>query len=130
MKINLRNTLLALVTIISYSNVQAQESTKKRIDGVVGVVGDYAVLDSDIDNAFIQAKATGYDTSKISRCEMLGSLLENKLFSHQALQDSLPVMPSEINDRIDEQIAIMVEQVGSIDNVIKYYNKKTYDEFR
>ena len=130
MKFNLKNTLLALAAVIGFTNVQAQESAKKRIDGVVGVVGDYIVLDSDIDNAYIQAKATGYDTSKISRCEILGSLLENKLFSHQAIQDSLVVSAEEINARLDEQVDVMVEQVGSIDNVVKYYNKKNYEEFR
>ena len=61
---------------------------------------------------------------------MLGSLLENKLFSHQAIQDSLIVTSEEINARLDEQIDLMVEQVGSIDNVVKYYNKKSYEEFR
>lgn len=130
MKFNLKNTLIAFVALIGLTNTQAQESTKKRIDGIVGIVGNYIVLDSDIDNSFIQAKATGYDTSNISRCEMLGSLLENKLFSHQAIQDSLIVTSEEINARLDEQIDLMVEQVGSIDNVVKYYNKKSYEEFR
>lgn len=130
MKFNLKNTLIAFVALIGFTNAQAQESTKKRIDGIVGIVGNYIVLDSDIDNSFIQAKATGYDISNISRCEMLGSLLENKLFSHQAIQDSLIVTSEEINARLDEQIDLMVEQVGSIDNVVKYYNKKSYEEFR
>lgn len=130
MKFNLKNTLIAFTAVIGFTNAQAQESTKKRIDGIVGIVGNYIVLDSDIDNSFIQAKATGYDTSNISRCEMLGSLLENKLFSHQAIQDSLIVTSEEINARLDEQIDLMVEQVGSIDNVVKYYNKKSYEEFR
>lgn len=130
MKFNLKNTLIAFTAVIGFTNAQAQESTKKRIDGIVGIVGNYIVLDSDINNSFIQAKATGYDTSNISRCEMLGSLLENKLFSHQAIQDSLIVTSEEINARLDEQIDLMVEQVGSIDNVVKYYNKKSYEEFR
>lgn len=130
MKLFLKNTLLTVLAVIGFVNVQAQESTKKRIDGIVGIVGDYVVLDSDIDNTFIQAKATGYDTSKFSRCELLGTLLENKLFSHQAIQDSIVVTDDEINSMMDAQIDRMVEQAGSIDNVVKYYNKKNYEEFR
>lgn len=130
MKLFLKNTLLTILAVMGYVSVQAQESTKKRIDGIVGIVGNYVVLDSDIDNTFIQAKATGYDTSKLSRCELLGTLLENKLFSHQAIQDSIVVTDDEINGMMDSQIDRMVEQAGSIDNVVKYYNKKNYEEFR
>ncbi len=130
MKLFLKNTLLTILAVMGFVNVQAQESTKKRIDGIVGIVGNYVVLDSDIDNTFIQAKATGYDTSKFSRCELLGTLLENKLFSHQAIQDSIVVTDDEINGMMDSQIDRMVEQAGSIDNVVKYYNKKNYEEFR
>ena len=130
MKLFLKNTLLTVLAVIGFVNVHAQESTKKRIDGIVGVVGNYVVLDSDIDNAFIQAKATGYDTSKYTRCEILGTLLENRLFSHQAIQDSIVILDEEINSRMDSQIDRMVEQAGSVDNVVKYYNKKSYEEFR
>ncbi len=130
MKLFLKNTLLTVLAVIGFVNVHAQESTKKRIDGIVGLVGNYVVLDSDIDNAFIQAKATGYDTSKISRCEILGTLLENRLFSHQAIQDSIVILDEEINTMMDSQIDRMVEQAGSIDNVVKYYNKKSYEDFR
>lgn len=130
MKLFLKNTLLTVLAVIGFVNVHAQESAKKRIDGIVGVVGNYVVLDSDIDNAFIQAKATGYDTSKVSRCEILGTLLENRLFSHQAIQDSIVILDEEINSLMDSQVDRMVEQAGSIDNVVKYYNKKSYEEFR
>lgn len=130
MKLFLKNTLLTVLAVIGFVNVQAQESTKKRIDGIVGIVGDYVVLDSDIDNTFIQAKATGYDTSKLTRCELLGTLLDNKLFSHQAIQDSIVILDEEINSRIDEQMDKMVEHYGSVDNVVKAYNKRNYEDFR
>ena len=130
MKLFLKNTLLTIFAVMGFVNVQAQESTKKRIDGIVGIVGNYVVLDSDIDNTFIQAKATGYDTSKLSRCELLGTLLANKLFSHQAIQDSIVILDEEINSRIDEQMDKMVEHYGSVDNVVKAYNKRNYEDFR
>lgn len=130
MKLFLKNTLLTILAVIGFVNVQAQESTKKRIDGIVGIVGNYVVLDSDIDNGIIEAKAIGYPESEITRCKVFATLLENKLFSHQAIQDSIVILDEEINSRIDEQMDRMVEKVGSIDNVVKYYNKKNYEEFR
>lgn len=130
MKSFLKNTLTAVLAVMSFVAMQAQETSKKRIDGVVGVVGDYVVLDSDIDNGLIEARAIGYAPEEITRCRVFGTLLETRLFTHQAIQDSLIVESTEINARMDEQIDRMVERVGSIDRVVSYYNKKNYEEFR
>ena len=118
MKSFLKNTLVAILAILGFANLQAQESAKKRIDGVVGVVGDYVILDSDIDNGLIEAKAMGYSSTDLTRCRVFGTLLETRLFTHQAIQDSIVIADDEINSRMDEQIDRMVEQVGSVDNVV------------
>src|SRR5690606_27504989 len=107
MKIFLKHTLLTVLAVMGFVNTQAQESSKKRIDGVVGVVGSYVILDSDIDNGFIQAKATNQDVSTLSRCEILGALLENKLFSHQAIQDSIVITDEEVNSRMDDRKSVV-----------------------
>lgn len=130
MKVFLTKTLCVLSALFVFTNLFAQQSNKKRIDGVVGIVGDYVVLDSDIDNGFIQAKAAGYSTQNLTRCEMMGSLLESKLFAHQAVQDSIVVLDEEVNQAMDQQTDRLVEQFGSIDNAVKYYNKKSYEEFK
>ena len=103
---------------------------KEKVDGVVAVVGDYIVLDSDIDLEFIQLKAQGIDTKNITRCELFGKQLEDKLYAHQAIQDSLVVTDAEVNSYMNEQIDAMVEQVGGMDKVLKFYKKKNEEEFR
>lgn len=130
MRLLLTKTLCVVTAFLLFTNLFAQESNKKRIDGIVGVVGDYVVLDSDIDNSFIQAKASGYYTPSLTRCEMLSSLLKSKLFAHQAVQDSIVLLDEEVNQAVDQQMDRFVEQFGSIDNVVKYYNKRNYEEFR
>ncbi|HNU60473.1 MAG TPA: peptidylprolyl isomerase, partial [Aquaticitalea sp.] len=52
---------------------------RTKIDGVVAVVGDFVVLDSDIDKEYLQLQARGVNTSQITRCELFGKLLEDKL---------------------------------------------------
>lgn len=130
MKSFLKNTLVAILAILGFANLQAQESAKKRIDGVVGVVGDYVILDSDIDNGLIEAQSMGYSPKDLTRCRVFGTLLETRLFTHQAIQDSIVITDDEINSRMDEQIDQMVEYYGSIDNTVKRYNKKNYEDFR
>jgi peptidyl-prolyl cis-trans isomerase SurA len=103
---------------------------KEKVDGVVAVVGDYIVLDSDIDLEFIQLKAQGIDTKNISRCELFGKQLEDKLYAHQAIQDSIVVTDAEVNSYMNEQIDAMVEQIGGMDKVLKFYKKKNEEDFR
>lgn len=130
MNVFFKNFLTAVLAVTGFAVMQAQEASKKKIDGVVGVVGDYVILDSDIDNGLIEARTYGYPEEELNRCRVLGTLLETRLFTHQAIQDSLLVSTDEINGRMDEHIDTMVERVGSIDRVVSFYNKKSYEEFR
>ena len=82
MKFINRKFLLALFLVTSLFTF-AQK--KEKIDGVIAVVGDYIVLDSDIDLEYIQLKAQGVDTKNITRCELFGKQLEDKLYAHQAI---------------------------------------------
>ena len=46
-----------------------------KVDGVAAVIGDFVVLDSDIDKEFIQLQARGVSTADITRCQLFGKLL-------------------------------------------------------
>lgn len=105
-------------------------SQKQKVDGVVGVVGDYVILESDIDKTYLELKGQGVDTKEIQRCQMLGKLLEDKLYAHQAIQDSITVTDAEVKTKLDEQISYMVEQLGSMDKVVQYFKKTSEEDFR
>ena len=121
-------TLFVLI-VLAVTTLQAQPK-KQKIDGVAAVVGDYVVLDSDIDLMLIELRANGVSSADVSRCELLGKLLEDRLYAHHAVQDSLVVTDEEVRSFMDEQLGVMVEQLGSIDKVVKYYNKKNVDDFK
>jgi peptidyl-prolyl cis-trans isomerase SurA len=103
---------------------------KQKIDGIVAKVGDYIILDSDIDKSLLEITAQGGSTKDISRCQMLGKLLEDKLYAHQAIQDSLKVTDSEVKSMMEERLSYMVEQIGSMDKLVKFYKKNSEEEFR
>lgn len=105
-------------------------SKKQKIDGVIAKVGDYIILDSDIDKSYLEISGAGGSIKDISRCQMLGKLLEDKLYAHQAIQDSLKVTDSEVKSLMEERLGYMVEQIGSMDKVVKYYKKSSEEEFR
>ena len=104
--------------------------TKQKIDGIIAKVGDYIILDSDIDKSYLEISGAGGSIKDITRCQMLGKLLEDKLYAHQAVQDSLKVTDAEVKSLMEDRLGYMVEQIGSMDKVVKYYKKNSEEEFR
>jgi peptidyl-prolyl cis-trans isomerase SurA len=143
--IGFRIVLLISLFLFSNSIILAQEiipetaletlvknnpNQKQKIDGVIAKVGDYIVLDSDIDKSYLEISSQGGSIKDISRCQMLGKLLEDKLYAHQAVQDSLKVTDAEVKSMMEERLNYMVEQIGSMEKVVKYYKKNSEEDFR
>ncbi|MCF6130807.1 peptidylprolyl isomerase [Flavobacterium wongokense] len=103
---------------------------KQKVDGVIATVGDYIILDSDVDKSFLELSSQGQSTKDITRCQMLGKLLEDKLFAHQAVQDSIVIKDEEVKEKMNDQISYMVEQLGSMDKVVTYFKKGSEEELK
>ncbi len=103
---------------------------KVKLDGISAVVGDYVILDSDIEKTLIDLKSQGASTEDITHCSLLGKLMEDRLYAHQAVQDSILVSDDEVNATSDRQIQQLVQQVGSMDKVLEFYKKETVEDFR
>ena len=122
--------LFFVSNIIYTQNSAPNDDTRVKIDGVAAVIGDFVVLDSDIDKQFTQLKVSGVSTKDITRCQIFGKLLEDKLYQHHAIQDSIEVNNAEIQSYVDQQINMFAEQIGSMDKLIDYYNKSSEQELR
>lgn len=147
---NLKQHLILLLSLLTLANISAQEiisddvvkqepkkvdSTKtqnaRKVDGVAAVIGDYIVLDSDIPKNRLQLEAGGYDSKDITDCELFGKLLEDKLYAHWAIQDSIQVSDTEIRRNVDYQIEQFIGQSGkSMAELLKFYNKDDEASFR
>ncbi|MBT5788786.1 MAG: peptidylprolyl isomerase [Flavobacteriaceae bacterium] len=119
-----------MIAVVGYS--QDSISTKKRlkIDGVSAVVGDYVILESDVDKAYIELESQGVSTAEVSRCNLLGKLMEDKLYAHHAEQDSIEVSNDDINNYVEQTIDYFVSQFGDIEKVLEFYKKKDEQSFR
>ena len=122
-------TILLFNLFICFS--QDNESEKRiKVDGISSVVGDFIILESDIDKVMIDMESQGISTRGVSKCQLLGKLMEDKLYAHHAVQDSLELSDSEIYDYVDRTIEYFTEQLGDIDKVLEFYNKKDEITFR
>ncbi|MFG6686172.1 peptidylprolyl isomerase [Mariniflexile sp. HNIBRBA6329] len=148
---NLKQLSVLFITLLIVNSASAQEvineevavkqeskkvdsiltKNAKKVDGVAAVVGDYIILDSDVDKAYLQLQAQNVNTSDIKPCELFGKLLEDKLYAHQAIQDSIQVSDSEIRRNVDYQIEQFLEQTGgSMEKLLEFYKKDDEKAFR
>lgn len=107
-----------------------QPFKRYKAEGVSAVVGEFVILDSDIDKAYVEMQSQGISVEDITRCQLMGKLMEDKLYVHHAKQDSLIVADAEINGRIDQQIQYMISELGSEEKVAAYYKKDNLTELR
>ncbi|MBO6829586.1 MAG: peptidylprolyl isomerase [Muricauda sp.] len=116
---------LAMATVDTTSNTK-----RVKLDGIAAVIGDYVILESDIDKTLIDLQNQGASTEDVTRCGLLGKLMEDRLYAHQAVQDSLLVSDDMVNAQSDRQIQQLTQQIGSVEKMLSYYKKSDMESFR
>ena len=106
--------LLASVSVYGQSNV---------IDEVVWVVGDEAILKSDVESERLNAQYEGRKFDGDPYCIIPEQLAVQKLFLHQAEIDSIEVSEQEVLSRLEQQTNWLIDQIGSKEKMEEYYNK-------
>ena len=90
------------------------------LDEVVWVVGDEAILRSDIEMMRLQGEQEGYDFGGDPDCRIPEQLAVQKLFLHQAAIDSIEVSEAEVSQVIDQQINAWIQMAGSREKLEDY----------
>jgi peptidyl-prolyl cis-trans isomerase SurA len=124
----MKKTLLTFVLIVvgvgfvTARNIVRPDSLGSVVDKVVWVVGDEAILLSEIEVTRIQAAMEGLKWQGDPDCAIPEQLAVQKLFLHQAAIDSIDkdVTESDIQAQIDVRIDYMVEQIGSREKLEEY----------
>lgn len=114
--------LFAIVTICSTA-VNAQQS--QVIDKIVAVVGNNIIMQSDIEEQYMQFRLQGGIKGSASsiRCEILEDMLFRKLMLNQAELDSITVTDEQIDSDVERYIRYYISQLGSQEKLEKYYDK-------
>ena len=107
--------LFAAVSVYGQDNV---------IDEVVWVVGDEAILKSDVESERLNAQYEGRKFDGDPYCIIPEQLAVQKLFLHQAAIDSIAVSEQEVIGQVERRTNWLIEQVGgSKEKLEEYYNK-------
>lgn len=119
------------MTLVLTLTVQAQvgKDSINYIDEVVWVVGDEAILRSDIEVARIQAEQEGIKWDGDPDCRIPEQIAVQKLFLTQAAIDSIEVTESEVAQVVDQQINNWIQMIGSKEK-LEEYRKQTVTQMR
>lgn len=109
--------LLMLLTAFSAG---AQDNV---IDEVVWVVGDEAILKSDVETERLNAQYEGRRFDGDPYCIIPEQLAIQKLYLHQAAIDSIEASEQEILGELERRTNWLIDKIGSKEKVEEYYNK-------
>lgn len=126
-----RSFLFAL--LLGASSAAVAQPKKILADKIIAVVGDKAILRSDIENQILDMQRQGVDVPPNARCLTLEQALSVKALVLQAEKDSITVTDEEIETDIDNQIRYFINQYGSKEELEKIAGKTLYqlkEDFR
>lgn len=112
--------LLTLFFSLTGVSLHAQNNI---IDEVVWVVGDEAILKSQVEE---QYRSMQYDGQKIDGdpyCVIPEQIAIQKLFMHQAKLDSITVSDAQVFQEVERKLNYFIANIGSKEKVEEYFNK-------
>jgi len=111
--------LLLLLTLFSFTSF----SQDNIIDEVIAVVGDNAILKSEIEQQYQQALSEGVTFPGDIKCHIFEQSLIQSLMLNQADLDSVEVSQNEIVNQVDARMNYMIQQIGDKQKLEEYFNK-------
>ena len=99
------------------------------IDEVIWVVGEEAILRSEVEEERLRAQYEGQPIAGDPYCVIPEQLAIQKLFLHQAELDSIEVSESTVSSQVDMRMNYYISQIGSKEKMEEYF-RKTSTEIR
>lgn len=93
---------------------------KSIVDEVIWVVGDEAILLSDVEMTKIQMQTEGIPYVGDPDFTIPEQLAVQKLFLHQAALDSIEVSEAEVAQGVDQQVNYWIQLIGSKEKLEEY----------
>jgi peptidyl-prolyl cis-trans isomerase SurA len=119
--------LLLLVGLLLFSVVARAQGGGTNIDKIIAKVDNYILLKSELEANYLQLMSSGQ--GNMTRCQVLESLMINKLLLAKAEIDSVVVSEKMVENQLDRRMAVMIGQFGGEEELLKAYGK-TADQLK
>ncbi len=101
------------------------------VDEIAAVVGNEAILKSDIANMRLQLKEQGLLTEGTDDCKLLEMIMKEKMLVAEAKLDTTitkTVRKEDLREQAKQQLEYIKMQAGGLEEALKLYNKNTEKE--
>ena len=123
----MKKTFLIIVATL-LAGITATAQDRQMVDGIVAVVGQTIIKNSDIEQAYAQVRLRkGIENAKEERCSLLESMLISKLLIHKGMVDSVEVKDEQVEEQVDYYLQMAVAQAGGKDKLRDLFHA-SYDE--
>ena len=121
----MKRNLIIIALMLLALPMMAQNRQSQVIDKVVAVVGKNIILQSDIENQYIQYRMQGMTegTGKEVRGRILEDLLLQKLMLNQAEMDSITVTDEQVEAELNRRIQWFIARIGSQEKMEAQFGK-------
>lgn len=100
------------------------------VDEVVWIVGDDAILKSDVETMRMQGAMEGVKWEGDPDCTIPEQIAVQKLFKHQAEIDSIEVTDADVAMEVEQQISYWLEMVDGSRERLEEYKHQTLSQIR
>lgn len=100
------------------------------VDEVIWVVGDEAILKSDVEALRMQAAMENVKWNGDPDCAIPEQIAVQKLFKHQAEIDSIEVTDADVAQEVEQQISYWLEMVDGSRERLEEYKHQTIAQIR
>jgi len=129
----IRITLAILVIAICSQFQSNAQDNNTSLDKIAAIVGDKIILKSDIEASFEDYKRETPNIDDSVKCQIMESLLAQKILVEQADRDSVIVGDEEVEGALDNRIRYFLQQYGSEEKLQEIAGKSSYqlkDDYR
>lgn len=120
----MKKYLFPVLTFICLS-INFVSAQKNIVDEVIWIVGDEAILKSDVEEQRLRAQYEGTPIQGDPYCVIPEQIAINKLFLHQAQLDSIDVSESTVMNQVENRLNYFIAQIGSKEKMEEYFGKST-----
>lgn len=125
MKNKLKSIVFLTLLVFCFTNSFSQTV----VDEVIAIVGKNMIKYSELETTYLQTKSRNITGVTQTRCDLLESMLLNKLLLNQAEVDSIEVTDNEVDNEMNGRIKYMIQVYGSQEAMERQMNK-TLPEIR
>lgn len=124
----LRSALaLTLLCFFTALTAFAQVPVQQKLDGIIAKVDNHVILRSELEFSYLQylaqTKQQPNAQNERLKCDILQSMVQEKLLLARAEIDSVVVEDAAVSGELNRRIEYLAAQVGGTERLEQYYNK-------